>query len=383
MDFDLSNVHKVALLGFACALLVGAVVNKTHFCIMGSLSDWVNFNSKSRFRAWMLAIGIAVIGTQIMQQSGWIDVRQSVYLTTNFGWFGHIFGGFLFGVGMTLGAGCGQRTLVRVGSGNLKSLFLLLVLAVSAYMTMRGIIAVFRVRWIDATNLDFSLANLADQGIPTLISAATGLNLRAMQILVAAGLGLGTIWYAFKDPEFRRSFDNILGGLVVGGTIVVSWYITGVIGNDGFEPVPLEAMTFIGPSGNALNYLMTYTGSVIGFGVAIVFGVILGSFLFAVASGGFRIETFTSKQDMVNHLYAGVFMGVGGVLAIGCTIGQGVTGLSTLALGSLITLFFIIAGCAMTLKVQYYLLDDEPFLRAVRLALADFRLMPALRQATS
>jgi hypothetical protein len=331
----------------------------------------------------MLAIGVAVIGTQLMQQLGWIDVRQSVYLTTNFGWIGHIVGGFLFGVGMTLGAGCGQRTLVRVGSGNLKSLVLLLVLSVSSYMTMRGVIAVFRVRWVDAANLDFTLAGLADQGIPTLITAATGINLKAMQILVAAALGLGTIWYAFKDAEFRRSFDNILGGLVVGATIVASWYITGVIGNDGFEPVPLEAMTFIGPSGNALNYLMTYTGSIIGFGVAIVFGVVLGSFLYSVATGGFRIETFTSKQDMINHLYAGVLMGVGGVMAIGCTIGQGVTGLSTLALGSLVTLFFIVAGCAITLKVQYYMLGDEPFLRAVRLTLADFRLLPALRQATS
>jgi uncharacterized membrane protein YedE/YeeE len=382
MEFELSTIHKVALLGFLCALVVGAVVNKTHFCIMGSISDWVNFDSRTRFRAWMLAIGIAVLGTQIMNQLGWIDVRQSVYLTTNFGWIGYIVGGFLFGIGMTLGAGCGQRTLVRVGSGNLKSLFLFLVLAVSSYMTMRGVIAVFRVRWVDAANLDFTLAGLADQGIPTLISAATGLSLRAMQILVAAVVGLGTIWYALKDVDFRKSFDNILGGVVVGGTIVASWYITGVIGNDGFEPVPLEAMTFIGPSGNALNYLMTYTGAIISFGVAVVFGVVLGSFLYAKATGNFRIETFTSKQDMINHLTAGVLMGTGGVLALGCTIGQGVTGLSTLALGSLLTLFFIVAGGAMTVKVQYHMLD-ESFPRAVRLALADFRLMPALRQATS
>lgn len=383
MEFELSNIHKVALLGFLCAMVVGFVVNKTHFCIMGAVSDWVNFDSKTRFRSWMLAIGVAVLGTQIMNQMGWIDVRQSVYLTTNFGWIGHIVGGFLFGVGMTLGAGCGQRTLVRVGSGNLKSLFLLLVLAVTAYMTMRGVFAVFRVRWVDAANLDFTLAGLADQGIPTLLSAATGFSLKAMQILIAAALGLGTIWYAFKDAEFRKSFDNILAGLVVGGTIIASWYITGVVGNDGFEPVPLEAMTFVGPSGNAVNYLMTYTGSIINFGIAVVFGVILGSFIYAMSSGNFRVETFTSKQDMINYLWGGALMGVGGVAAIGCTIGQGVTGLSTLALGSLVTLFFIVAGCAMTLKVQYYLLDEQPFWRAVRMALADFRLLPALRETAS
>jgi len=377
----LSTLHTVSLLGFIGAMIFGAVANKTHFCIMGSISDWINMGSKTRFRAWMLALGLALIGTQIMSWLGWIDVSKSIYLTTNFGWLGYMTGGFLFGIGMTLGAGCGQRTLVRVGGGNLKSLVLLIVLGLSAYMTLRGLIAVFRVGVIEPTNLDLSLAGLSDQSVTSIVSWLTGLPQYPVWIAVSSIIGLGTVWYAFKDKTFRHSLDNILAGTVIGLLIAGSWYVTGVIGNDEFEPIPIEAISFIAPVGNTVNYLMTYTGSVIGFGIAVVFGMIMGSFLYAVASGTFRIETFTSKNDMINHLIAGVLMGFGGVLSLGCTIGQGVSGMSTLALGSLVTLVSIVCGSALTIKMQYYMLDDG-FLKSLRLTLADFKLMPAPRPAS-
>jgi len=377
----LSTLHTVSLLGFIGAMIFGAVANKTHFCIMGSISDWINMGSKTRFRAWMLALGLALIGTQIMSWLGWIDVSKSIYLTTNFGWLGYMTGGFLFGIGMTLGAGCGQRTLVRVGGGNLKSLVLLIVLGLSAYMTLRGLIAVFRVGVIEPTNLDLSLAGLSDQSVTSIVSWLTGLPQYPVWIAVSLIIGLGTVWYAFKDKTFRHSLDNILAGTVIGLLIAGSWYVTGVIGNDEFEPIPIEAISFIAPVGNTVNYLMTYTGSVIGFGIAVVFGMIMGSFLYAVASGTFRIETFTSKNDMINHLIAGVLMGFGGVLSLGCTIGQGVSGMSTLALGSLVTLVSIVCGSALTIKMQYYMLDDG-FLKSLRLTLADFKLMPAPRPAS-
>jgi len=128
-----------------------------------------------------------------------------------------------------------------------------------------------------------------------------------------------------------------------------------------------------------VNYLMTFTGSTINFGIAAVFGIIAGSFLYAVLSGNFHIETFSSRGDMVNHIIGGVLMGFGGVIALGCTIGQGVTGMSTLALGAVITLTMIIFGAALTMKLQYYLMDEQGFFRALRLALADMRLLPAAR----
>lgn len=379
---ELSTLHTVALIGFLGAMVFGAVANKTHFCIMGSISDWINMGSKTRFRAWMLAIGIALIGTQIMHGLGWIDVTQSIYLTTNFGLLGYIVGGVLFGIGMTLGAGCGQRTLVRVGGGNLKSLVLMLVLGLTAYMTLRGLIAVFRVEVIEPTNIDLSTAGLESQSIASFLAGFTGIPFQWAWVSTSSLLGAGTVIFAFKDKTFRGSTDNILAGITVGILIAGAWYVTGVIGNDDFEPLPIESISFIAPVGNTLNYLMTYTGATIGFGIAVVFGVIAGSFLYAVLSGNFRLETFNDKGDMVNHLFAGVLMGFGGVLSLGCTIGQGVSGMSTLALGSLIALVSIVAGSALTMKMQYYMLDDG-FFKSLRLTLSDFKLLPAPTSNTS
>ena len=373
-------VYRVAMLGFLIGVVFGAVSNKTNFCTMGAVSDWVNIGSKDRLRAWFLAIGVAILATQFMQAQGLIDLSEVMYLTPNFGWLGHAVGGLLFGIGMTLASGCGQRTLVRVGGGNLKSLVVMLVLGLTAYMTMRGLLALVRVNAFEVTNIRLSGAGIPDQGIGTLVAAAVGIdNVAPVNWAVAALLGGGLIAYAFFAHSFRRSFDNILAGIVIGLIIPAGWYVTGVIGFDDFEPVRLESYTFVAPTGESLMYLLTFTGSTISFGVAAVFGVILGSFLYVISTGKFRIETFTDRGDMLRHLLGGVAMGFGGVLALGCTIGQGVTGMSTLALGSLLSLGSIVFGSALTMKVEYNRLDDMTFFGALKASLAEMKLFPAAR----
>jgi uncharacterized membrane protein YedE/YeeE len=370
-------VYRVAAFGFAIGIVFGAVANKTNFCTMGAVSDWVNMGSKDRLRAWFLAIGVAIVASQIMQARGMIDLNEAIYLTPNFGWLGHVVGGFLFGVGMTLASGCGQRTLVRVGGGNLKSLVVMILLGLTAYMTMRGLLALVRVNAIEVTNVNLAASGISDQGIGTLISAAAGLdNAALVNWVVAALLGGGLIAYAFAAKSFRRSFDNVLAGITVGLIIPAGWYVTGVIGFDDFDPVRLESYTFIAPTGESLMYLLTFTGSTISFGVAAVFGVILGSFLYVILTGRFRLETFTDRSDMLRHIFGGIAMGFGGVLALGCTIGQGVTGMSTLALGSLLSLISIVFGSALAMKVEYYRLDDMSYVRALRRSLSDMRLLP-------
>lgn len=375
---ELSSVQNVALWGFLGAVIFGAVANKTNFCTMGAVSDWVNIGNKNRLRAWFLAIGVAILGAQGLQAMGYVDLGQSIYLTANFGWLGHALGGFLFGIGMTLGGGCGQRTLVRVGNGNLKSFVVMLVLAITAYMTLRGLLAPVRIEGIEVTNMDLAARNISNQGIPALIQALTGMSDgKTLHWIIAGIVGLGFTLFALASKEFLTSHKNLFAGLVIGLLIVAGWYVTGKIGFDEFEPVRVESYTFVSPVAESLNYLMTYTGTTINFGVAAVFGIILGSFLYAVLSGNFLIETFSSREDMINHIVGGVLMGFGGVLALGCTIGQGVTGMSTLALGSAITLFTIIFGAALTMKVQMHMMDEQPFFRALRLALADMKLLPA------
>ena len=373
---DWSVVHKVSLLGFLGALVFGVVANKTHFCIMGSISDWVNMGSRVRFRAWMLSIGIAILGSQAMVQLGWVDLDGTMYRSANFGLAGFLNGGLLFGIGMTLGAGCGQRTLVRVGGGNLKSLVVLIVMAITAYATLRGLLAPVRIDVFGPLSIDLEAQEITSQGIETILAHLVGASGQTMAVIVALVLGLGTIIYALKDKDFRASADNILAGVTIGVLVVGAWYVTGVIGNDDFEPVPVEALTFIAPTGNTVNYLMTWTGAEINFGIAVVLGMIVGSFLYAISSGNFRVEAFANRADMRNHLIAGVLMGFGGVLSFGCTIGQGVSGMSTLALGSLVALLSIMLGSALTMKVQYYMLDDG-FWSSLHQSLADLRLLPS------
>lgn len=370
-------VYKVAMLSFLVGLVFGGVVNKTNFCTMGAVSDWVNMGNRGRLRAWFLAIGVATLVTQALQFKGVIDTSQAIYMTTNFGWSGFLVGGFIFGVGMTLASGCVNRTLVRVGGGNLKSVVVLILIGVTAYMTMRGLLALVRVNAFEVSSIDLAKHGMGDQGIGTVLAAVLGVeNVKAVKNVVTVLLAGGFIVYALSGRELRRSFNNILAGITVGLVIPAGWYITGVVGFDDFEPIRLESYSFTGPVGDAMMYLMTFTGSTINFGIAAIFGVILGSLLYAVPARKFRIETFVNRSDMVRHMIGGVFMGFGGVLALGCTIGQGITGMSTLALGSLLSLISIIFGSALTMKIDYYQMDEEGFMRSLRHALADMRLMP-------
>lgn len=369
------NIHVVAMYGFVLALVFGAVANKTNFCTMGAVSDWVNMGSKGRLGAWLLAMGVAIAGTQALELLGLVAVNESIYRGSTFGWLGYILGGLIFGVGMTLSGGCGQRTLVRVGSGNLKALVVFLILCISAYMTLRGLFGVFRVGYIDSQAIDLADRGIEDQGLAHVIASITGMaGSTALSVVVAALISLALIIWAVRQPGVRDDKDNLWGGIVIGLIITAGWAITGIIGYDDFDPVPIESLSFIAPSGNSLIYLMTYTGAIISFGVAIVGGIIAGSFLYSIISRTFSIETFTDKQDMINHIIGGVFMGFGGVLALGCTVGQGISGVSTLALGSFVAVISIIIGSAVTMRYQYLRMDDFGVSKSLSLAIADIML---------
>lgn len=379
---EFSNLHLVALLGFIVAAIFGFVGNKTHFCSMGAISDVINMGSKGRLGAWFLAIGIAILGAQFLFIQGLVDLNASIYLSPNLYILSYVLGGILFGVGMTLAAGCGQRNLIRVGGGNLKALVVILVLGITAYTTMRGLLALVRLNWVYAVNADLTNQGLNDQSLISYMGALLKLEStewlrKIIGFLVAAGF----ITYALKHKEFRNSLDNIIAGVVIGACVVAAWYITGYLGQDDFDPVTPQGMAFIGPTGNAISYLMTFTGAQINFGIAVTLGMIVGSFLYAVMSNSFRIETFSNRSEMVSHLVGAALMGFGGVLSFGCTIGQGVTGMSTLAMGSILALTSIIFGSALTMKIQYHILDEKGFLEALSTSLSEL-LLPWRKQAT-
>ncbi|HEX7402371.1 MAG TPA: YeeE/YedE family protein [Usitatibacter sp.] len=362
----------VAFGGFALAFVFGAVANRTNFCTMGAVSDVVNMGSWGRMRMWLLAIAVAILGSHALQLAGLIDLGQSYYVRPNFTWLSYVLGGFLFGVGMTLGSGCGSKTLVRMGGGSLKSLVVFTFLGIAAYMTLKGLFAIWRTSWIDPVAMDLAAHRLPRQDLPTLISSWSGASLGPVELVVALVVAGALLAFVFKDREFRGSFDHVLGGVVVGLVVVGGWYVTGHLGFAenpdtlentvfGTNSHTIESLSFVSPVAFTLELLMLWSDKSLGvtFGVAAVVGIVAGSFAYAMASRTFRWEGLAGPEDTANHVIGGILMGFGGVTALGCTIGQGITGLSTLALGSILTFGAIVAGSALTMKYQYWRITRE------------------------
>jgi uncharacterized protein len=363
-----SNVSAlVAWGGFILAFVFGFVANRTNFCTMGAVSDVVNMGSWARMRMWLMAIAIAILGTHALQLAGLIDLGKSFYTRPNVTWLSYVLGGFLFGVGMTLGSGCGSKTLVRVGGGSLKAFVTFIFLGIAAYMTLKGLFAIGRANWIDPVATDLAAHGVPRQDLPTLVATLTGANLRMVEIVVAAIVAFALLAFVLKDRDFRTNADNLLGGAVVGLVIVGGWYVTGHLGFGenpetlentyfGTNSRTIESLSFTAPVGYALELLMLWSDKslTVTFGVAATVGLILGSFAYALLSRTFRWEGFAGAEDTANHVVGGLLMGFGGVTALGCTVGQGLTGFSTLAIGSILAFLAIVAGSAVTMRYQYW-----------------------------
>ena len=360
------KTRTVSWLGFVLAFIFGYVGNKTHFCTMGAVSDIVNMNHWDRMRAWFLAIAVAIIGTSLLVYTGTIDVSKTIYTGSNFYWLAALVGGLTFGVGMTLSGGCGQRTLVRLGGGNLKSIVVFIFMGYAALVTLSGIFGAFRVNYLQAEPVTVYLDGM--QTLPALLGFATPTG----ALMVGLAIGVAMLLFVFLNKEFRANTDSILAGTVIGLIVVAGWYVTGRFGfgedPDTLEMVYLgtnshlaESMTFVAPLGYTMNLwaYWTDTATIVTFGVASVIGVIVGSLVYGVTHRTFRWESFNSPQDMFRHIIGAILMGFGGVTALGCTIGQGVTGISTLAVSSFLVLAAIIAGAAITMKLQYMMLMRE------------------------
>ncbi len=397
----LSSTQQILLWGLGIAVVMGAVVNKTNFCTMGAVSDLVNMGDTGRIRAWFFAIAVAIAGVLVLQWTGVAKMSMVAsnntsfppYLTSSLAWPRYLVGGFLFGVGMTFGSGCGNKTMVRIGGGNLKSVFVFAMMGFGAYLMMYTNFGyqVF-LRWMQPAFIDLSAHGSNTQGIGDILSAMFGLSSAAViSGVVGVVISLGLIVWALKSKDFRSNFDNVLGGLVVGLAVVTAWWVTaGPLGQQWLSDaefmdlppaaVGAQSFTFVSPSGQFSYYLTTgFAKNLVTFGMMAAGGVVLGSLLFALATRRFRVEWFSSWSDFARHVVGGFLMGVGGVLGMGCTIGQGVTGVSTLALGSYMTLASIIFGSALTMKIEYYRLvyeGEASVLSALVAALADMHLLP-------
>ncbi|MCC6378861.1 MAG: YeeE/YedE family protein [Burkholderiales bacterium] len=354
-------------LAFALAFTMGWVANRVNFCTMGAVSDVVAFGDWRRMRMWLLAIAVAIAGTGALQAAGSIDVARSLYTGAQVSWLSHIVGGLLFGFGMTLASGCGNKTLIRIGAGNLKSLVVLIVLAISAYMTLKGAFAGARAFGLDPVRFDFAKLGAKTSDLPSIVGASAGGARLAISLAVAAAIAV----FVFASRDFRGTREMVVGGIVIGAVVVGGWYVSGHLGFLAEDPATLEekfvatnsgrmeSFSFVSPAAYLLELLMLWTDTtrVLTFGIAGVLGMAAGSAAYALSSRTFRWEGFGGVEDIANHIAGGAMMGFGGVTALGCTIGQGLTGVSTLAIGSFVSLAAIIAGAVGAMRYQAWRLD--------------------------
>jgi len=367
---------------FVLALVFGAIANKANFCTMGAVSDWINIGDLNRMRCWMLAIATAVVGVGLLEYLDIVDMSLTTsnetsnppYRAANFVWPRHLLGGLMFGVGMTLGSGCGNKNLIRLGEGSMKALVVLVVMGIAAWFMLFTNLSYFGfLQWMTPLGVDFSLQNIASQDIAAVLFGLADVEWSNMHRLVIALLvALPLSVWALRSGDFRRNLELVTAGLVIGLLIVIAWWVTaGPSGQQLLDELAFmdqrpffagaQSFTFIGPTGHAAQYLKQgFSWIFLTFGLATLAGVVVGSFLYTLLFRKLRIEWFVSWDDFFRHLAGGLLMGIGGVLALGCTIGQGITGISTLALGSVVTIVSIVAGSAATMKFQYYLMMREP-----------------------
>ena len=352
---DIDQMTATVLWGaFALSVLFGAIVHRTRYCTMGAIADVVTTGDATRLRQWALAAGVAVIGFGALAAAGWIEPGDSIYAGTRWMWLSALVGGALFGIGMVLASGCGSKTLIRLGAGNLKALVVFVVMALAAYATMRGITAVLRDRTVDQVFVNFN----EPATVGHLAAAAAGWPVSTALLGAALLVGLPLTAWALAGRGFITG-NNLLAGLGVGGVIVVMWWLSGHVGHLATRSGRMEAMTFTGPLAHTIDWVMFFSDSNqrLSLGVASVAGVAVGAGLHALLTGQFRWEGFRTTEDLANHLIGATLMGVGGVTALGCTIGQGRSGVSNLSLTSFTAVAGIAAGAVAALKYQMWRLE--------------------------
>ncbi len=358
-----SLATKVLWASFALATAFGAIAQRTHFCTMGAVSDVVNMGDWTRARMWVLAIAVAVFGFNGMVALGWVEAEQSLYAGTRLLWLSAVAGGAMFGFGMVLASGCGSKNLVRLGTGNLKALVTVIVLGLAAFATLRGITAVLRVNTVDLVYFDMPKG----QDLPSLLAASFGFAKPVLAMVLGGLVALVLTAWVLLKPEGRTA-EVWWGGAGIGVAVVALWWVSGRMGYVPEDPTTLEpaflatnsrrmeSFSMVAPVGYALDWLLFFSdkSKLLTLGIVSTVGVAFGACVASLLEGSFRWEGFGGVEDVVNHLVGGVLMGVGGVVALGCTVGQGISGLSTLSVGSMIATASIVGGAVLALRYQMW-----------------------------
>ncbi|MDB5751073.1 MAG: putative rane protein [Ramlibacter sp.] len=357
---DPASLSRLVIFGaLAIGLVLGVVGQASRFCVRGAVADWVELRRPGRMVAWLLAIAVGAVAVQGLIGFGLIDGTRVLSWSDRLVWLSALVGGLLFGAGMILAGGCPQRCLVKAGSGNLKAAATLLIVAIASAMTLRGLFATPRAEWLDR----FSVSLGTPQDLGSLVAGATGASPQAVRWTLAwlALAGVLTLGWRLRRAVGKGDW---VGGILVGLLVAAALYLTGNIGflpehPETLEPAWLgtqsrrpEGLSFAAPMAHALDLLTLWTDNsmVATFGVMLAVGVLVGAAVSARLRGEFRLESFRSPGEVGSHTAGAMLMGFGGVTALGCSIGNGVTGMAMLSSGALLATAGIVAGAWVVLR---------------------------------
>ncbi len=331
----------LALIGVFGGVLLGLAARMGRFCSMGAIEDALYGGDTRRLRMWCLAIGVAVLGTYGLAAADWIELSATTYLSLAWNALASIFGGLVFGYGMALAGNCGFGALARAGGGDIRSFVILLTMGLAAYATLSGPLATLR--------LVLFPQRPADEVLPALPQMAEAV-LHLPALPVAFAIGGFFVLIALARRDFRSSVSLVTWSLVVGLAVLSGWVGTAWVANTGFAATRVASHTFAAPVGETMLYLMTASGRSLSFGIGSVLGVMAGAFLGSLIKGHFRWEACEDPRELRRQILGAILMGIGAVVALGCTVGQGLSAFSVLALSAPVTVAAIFLGAAIGLR---------------------------------
>lgn len=337
-----SEQTLAAAAGLLGGLVLGLAARRARFCTLGAIEDAIYADDLARARMWALAAAVAIAATFGLDALGATALDQTFYALNAWNPVASVVGGLTFGYGMALAGNCGFTALARAGGGDLKSVVILLVMAVASYVVVSGPLASARVAVFELGPADPG----GSLGYAHAIADLLSLPPLAPAVLVAVAIGA----WALRSRSFRADRLSIGWAVAVGAAIAFGWWATGWLARTGFEALPVESYTFTGPLGETLLYAMTSSGGGLSFSVGSVFGVVLGGFLGSWSQSEFRWEACEDPRELGRQMFGAILMGFGGVVAVGCSVGQGLTAASTLTFSAPIVVGAIILGAALGLR---------------------------------
>ncbi len=339
--------------GFAVGILLGAAARWSDFCTLTALERYWYANDATGVRTWVLAAAVALASTQLLIILQLMDITESFYLNPRLSLLGGIIGGVLFGVGMALVGTCSFGALVRLGSGSLRSLIIVIIVGLSALFTQRGWLSQWRTSIIEPQAFEL---NAISQSLPSLLQSAAGFDSRVLLTILISGALFSWI---FSSADYRGKLPHILTGVVVGLCITSGWVITSKLSEVMYRQVQIESASFVLPPGELINNLTSATASAADYGIGLLLGVVFGAFFIAALKRQIHWEACDDARELGRHLVGSTLMGIGGVLAAGCTIGQGVSAFSTMAISAPIVVLSICIGARMGLRMLF---EGLPFM---------------------